>query len=193
VANEQARGVAMTYPLYTATIGGRDYKIQVTSEKTLEVNGKECEFDFSEAEGSTFSLIVSQRSYTIDLARVDLVKGKELNNDGQLGKVTRLSVNGRHYDVGISDQRTLFLRSFLAKARAQGGTEVVRAPMPGLISRIEATAGQELKKGQGLLVLEAMKMENEIRAHSDCRVRAIHVARGKPVEKGEPLVTIEVI
>jgi pyruvate carboxylase subunit B len=63
--------------------------------------------------------------------------------------------------------------------------------MPGLISRIEVRIGEEVALGKGLLVLEAMKMENEIRSTNHGRVQAIHVEKGKPVEKGEALVTIE--
>jgi pyruvate carboxylase subunit B len=62
--------------------------------------------------------------------------------------------------------------------------------MPGLISRIEVHVGEEVASGSGLLVLEAMKMENEIRSLTDGRIQTIHVEKGKAVEKGEALITI---
>jgi pyruvate carboxylase subunit B len=62
--------------------------------------------------------------------------------------------------------------------------------MPGLILRVEVKHGERIVQGQGLIVLEAMKMENEIRSLTAGTVKEIHVDVGKPVEKGEPLVTV---
>ena len=62
--------------------------------------------------------------------------------------------------------------------------------MPGLIARVEVVPGDEVVPGKGLLVLEAMKMENEIRSGVSGKVLKIHVEKGRAVEKGEPLVTI---
>jgi biotin carboxyl carrier protein len=66
----------------------------------------------------------------------------------------------------------------------------VRAPMPGLIVRVEVEAGQLIRVGQGLVVLEAMKMENEIKALSAGKVADVHVTPGKAVEKGELLISL---
>jgi pyruvate carboxylase subunit B len=62
--------------------------------------------------------------------------------------------------------------------------------MPGLVVRVEVIVGQEVAAGSGLVVVEAMKMENELRAHSPGVVEQIHVAAGDRVEKGAPLVTL---
>jgi len=69
-----------------------------------------------------------------------------------------------------------------------GGTST---PMPGLVLRLEVDEGQSVTPGMGLVVLEAMKMENEIRAQSAGTVRRIHVKTGQAVEKGTPLLEIE--
>ena len=71
-----------------------------------------------------------------------------------------------------------------------GATGTIRALMPGRIVRVSVTKGQRVKKGDGLLVLEAMKMENEIQAAADGTVDAIHVEAGQTVEGGAELVHI---
>ncbi len=69
---------------------------------------------------------------------------------------------------------------------------LVKAPMPGLVVRVEVSEGQVVEVGEGLVVVEAMKMENELRASSRGVVEHIHVSAGQRVEKGAPLVTIKV-
>ncbi len=67
----------------------------------------------------------------------------------------------------------------------------IKAPMPALVVRVEVEIGQKVKPGQGLLILEAMKMENEIKAHSAGIIKEIYATKGKPVEKGELLMLLE--
>jgi biotin carboxyl carrier protein len=76
-------------------------------------------------------------------------------------------------------------------ARVPSGEVAVKAPMPGLVVAVAATSGQEVKIGQGLIILEAMKMENELRAPRAGRVKAIRVSPGQVVDKDQVLVVIE--
>lgn len=73
----------------------------------------------------------------------------------------------------------------------EGGGTPVRAPLPGTINAIAVTVGQEVKKGQTVVVLEAMKMENNIGAECDGKVKAVHVNKGDSVREGAILITIE--
>ena len=97
---------------------------------------------------------------------------------------------GRHWNVEVVDERTRHIRSLAPAGPAHGSAGVVRAPMPGLVVRISAIAGQTVAAGQGLVVLEAMKMENELRAPAAGRVTSIRVAEGQAVEKGEVLIEL---
>ena len=78
-----------------------------------------------------------------------------------------------------------------AKASAPAGGEVISCPMPGTIVSVNVKAGQAVKKGAVLAVLEAMKMENEIMAPHDATVAAVMVNKGDSVETGTPLVSLQ--
>lgn len=78
-----------------------------------------------------------------------------------------------------------------AKQAAPAGSETVSCPMPGTIVTVNVKAGQSVKKGDVLVVLEAMKMENEIMAPHDAKVSAVMVSKGESVETGTPLVSLQ--
>lgn len=98
---------------------------------------------------------------------------------------------GEQVDVEVVDERTRHIRSLTAGAERPAGGGVVRAPMPGLVVRVFVEPGAAVAAGAGLLVLEAMKMENELRAPVAGVVRAVRVEPGQAVEKGESLVEFE--
>ena len=103
-----------------------------------------------------------------------------------------LGVVGERVEVETLDERSR-QRQTDAASRAGppgGGSRTVLAPMPGLVVRIEVAAGQAVEAGAGLVVVEAMKMENELRAPHSGVVATVHVAVGQAVERGAPLVTL---
>jgi biotin carboxyl carrier protein len=102
-----------------------------------------------------------------------------------------ISLDDQRVDVEALDERARAVRSLRAAAGASGGPEPIRAPMPGLVTRILVSPGEEVKAGTRLVVMEAMKMENELRAKADGRVRSIAVVPGTAVEKGALLVEWE--
>jgi pyruvate carboxylase subunit B len=92
--------------------------------------------------------------------------------------------------VEVVDERVQHLREVTGATAEAAAGETIRAPMPGLVLRIEVEPGDEVAAGDGVVVLEAMKMENEIRATSAGVVREVLVTPGSPVEKGLPMVQI---
>lgn len=96
--------------------------------------------------------------------------------------------DGVMWVVELEDERDRLLARFGGGSGASTGGGVLTAPMPGLVLRILVDVGQTVVKGQGLIVLEAMKMENEIRAPADGVVTEVRAAVGTPVERGAPLV-----
>jgi biotin carboxyl carrier protein len=110
------------------------------------------------------------------------------------GAAPKLSVatSGQVLAVEIADAQAAALAAVAARAGAKAtGPVAMRAPMPGRVVKILAKAGEEVKAGRGVLVVEAMKMENEIRAPRDGRVREIRVSEGTAVEAGQDLVVLE--
>ena len=103
----------------------------------------------------------------------------------------RLWLDGYVYDVEALDERARAIRDLSAAAAGPAGPAPLVAPMPGLIVRISVAEGEAVRAGQGLVVMEAMKMENELRAPGNGTVRRITVATGMAVEKGAVLIEME--
>lgn len=100
-----------------------------------------------------------------------------------------VSIRGDRYEVEVMDERIERARRTAAGARPHSTPQVLTAPMPGLVVRIPIVAGQQVEAGTSLVVLEAMKMENELKAAAPVTVERIEVRPGQPVEKGDVLVT----
>ena len=107
------------------------------------------------------------------------------------GKKLRVEVEGEMFDVEIKDPLDQMLEK-MGFGMADGKhIEDIRAPMPGLVLHVSVTEGQEIKEGEPVLVLEAMKMENSIILHGDAKIKKILVKTGQSVEKGQVLVELE--
>lgn len=108
-------------------------------------------------------------------------------------KKYRVNVNGTAYEVEIEEMAGAPVAAPAAAPApaASGAGESINAPMPGNILSVNVAAGDTVKKGQVLMVLEAMKMENEIMAPRDGKVTAVAVAKGAAVESGALLCTIQ--
>ncbi len=102
-----------------------------------------------------------------------------------------LWIDGYRFEAEALDERTRAIRDLSAASAAPVGPAPVRAPMPGLIVRVNVKAGDTVQAGQGIVVMEAMKMENELRATAAGRVKSVEVAPGTAVEKGALLVALE--
>ena len=106
------------------------------------------------------------------------------------GKYT-LWVDGYRFDAESLDERTRSIRDLSAATAGPTGPAPILAPMPGLIVRVSVQPGDRVEAGQGVVVMEAMKMENELRATAAGTVRSVEVAAGTAVEKGALLVALE--
>jgi biotin carboxyl carrier protein len=95
---------------------------------------------------------------------------------------------GRRLNAEVVDERTRAIRAMTRASAGPTGPRPVRAPMPGLITRIETAVGDSVRAGQGVLIMEAMKMENELKADGNGVVSRILVTPGQAVEKGAVLI-----
>ena len=102
-----------------------------------------------------------------------------------------LWVDGYRFETEALDERTRAIRDLSAATAGPVGPAPIVAPMPGLIVRVNVNVGDNVEAGQGIVVMEAMKMENELRATTGGRVKAVHAEVGAAAEKGAILVELE--
>lgn len=108
-----------------------------------------------------------------------------------VGKRVKIEIQGESYEVEISDPLDQLLEKMGYQAGKTRLAKEVKAPMPGLVREVAVQPGQDVKAGDRLLILEAMKMENAIIVPADAKIKSITVQNGQPVEKGQVLVELE--
>ncbi|HEV2084196.1 MAG TPA: biotin/lipoyl-containing protein [Gemmatimonadales bacterium] len=102
-----------------------------------------------------------------------------------------LTPKGERWEMEVLDERTRHIRSLAGAGDQRRAPGVLKAPMPGLVVRVQVQPGEQVAAGDPLVVLEAMKMENELKAGAPGVVKAVRVAPGEAVEKGQVLVEFE--
>ncbi len=127
-----------------------------------------------------YHLIEENQSYHIKTLRADFAVKKYF-----------ISVNGNSYEVVIKDKLALLIEKMGLTINDKQKESDVKSPMPGLILAISVKEGQEVKEGDELLILEAMKMENILTAPKDGVIKTINAVKGNSVEKGEILIEME--
>lgn len=162
---------------YTVTLDGRTWQI-VIDDDGLTVDGEAVDATLTPVPGTPLHAL------RFGAASHRVVAGR--TGDG----VWSLDVDGRPAEVEVVDERTRRLREMAGAAAGADGPRPVKAPMPGLVVKVEVEEGQSLEPGQGIVIVEAMKMENELRAEVPARVSRIHVSAGDTVEKDQVLVEL---
>jgi biotin carboxyl carrier protein len=102
-----------------------------------------------------------------------------------------LTPKGERWEMEVLDERTRHIRSLAGGGDQRRAVGVLKAPMPGLVVRVQVQPGEQVAAGHPLVVLEAMKMENELKAGAPGIVKSVRVAPGEAVEKGQVLVEFE--
>ena len=165
---------------YKATLGDQTYTISVHEldehQYKIVIDDEEHIIDGRQLTGHMYSLLVEHQSFTVDVAEKD--------DD------YTVAYEGKSFQVSVLDERKA--RRGGAGASLGGADEKeVCSMMPGKVVELLAQVGDAVEKDQGVIIIEAMKMENEIRAPVAGTVKAIHVEAGQTVESGELLVELE--
>jgi biotin carboxyl carrier protein len=162
------------------------------------IEGKEYECVLEGGNGA-LSVVVDGKRFAVDLRHIPRSHTWSVLLDGRSYEFTvheheeqlELAGGAGVFHVAVEDARTHAARAQTAAARGREGSRLVKAVMPGIVREVLAARGEAVEKGQPLLILEAMKMQNEVRAPEAGAVRAVHVKKGDTVEKGAKLVEIE--
>ena len=162
---------------YVVTIGGRTHEVVVDGDH-VEIGGRRLPAELRVIPGTALRQLILPESSTV-FVMVPGPSGQWLVQD-----------RGERYEVEALDERTHYIRGLVGAGKQHGGGGVLKAPMPGLVVRILVEPGQEVVAGQGILVLEAMKMENELKATGPGVIEKIEVTVGQAVEKGQGLVMV---
>jgi biotin carboxyl carrier protein len=163
---------------YIVTVAGREIEVDIDGDE-VRVEGRSLSAALGAVAGTPLRhLLVDGRPSTL-----------VLEGTGR-GRWT-ISVRGERWEVEAVDERTRHIRSLTGAATRDRGAAALKAPMPGLVVRVLTEPGQAVSRGAGVVVLEAMKMENELKASADAKVKAVRVRAGEPVEKGQVLLEFE--
>jgi biotin carboxyl carrier protein len=162
---------------YVTSINGHDYEIEIIDESHITVDGKPYKVDFISVSGQpVYSLLINGESFEAHIHPEE--------------DIWQVLFHGELYPVRVEDERERRLRTALAGKAAQAGEFHLKAPMPGMVVAVPVEEGQTVKKGETLVILESMKMQNELHAPRDGKILRVRVAAGDRVEQKQTLLSV---
>lgn len=157
------------------------YRIKVDDALDFEFTKDEIQsLDVKEVAPGTYHILQNHRSFKAEITESDFIK-----------KTYTVKINSNRYEVSISNNLDLLIEEMGLSLGTSQLVNEVKAPMPGLILDVEVKPGDEVKEGDFLLVLEAMKMENTLTAPRDGVIKSVSVKKGETVEKNQLLIVFE--
>jgi biotin carboxyl carrier protein len=162
---------------YITTINDQEFEIEVVDERHIRIGDRLLEVDFESVSGQpVFSLILDGKSYESFVSQSD--------------EGWHVLLRGRQYQVRTEDEREKRLQAAAGGGVAEGGEFLLKAPMPGLVVAVPVSEGEEVEKGQVLVILESMKMQNELKSPRAGKVERIRVKAGESVEQKQTLLNV---
>ncbi len=162
---------------YFVTLDGDTHAVSPTAGG-LRIDGRELEADLVRVDGGRAAhLRIGDRGFSLFARRV---------KDGW-----RIQLGGREFHLEVEDERARAIRELTGGAGARASSPELRAPMPGLVVKVLVEPGQRVEPGTGLVVVEAMKMENELRSEGAGVVAVIEVGPGETVNRDDILIRFE--
>ncbi len=162
---------------YVTTVGGQEYLVEILDEHRVSVNGVVYQVDFMPVgDQQVYSLVVDGKS----------VDANVYSNDD----TWQVLFQGTLYSATVEDEREKRLRAALSGRVAEHEDFHLKAPMPGMVVSIPVADGQVVRKGDVLVVLESMKMQNELRSPREGKVIRVRVKTGDRVEQRETMLSV---
>ena len=159
---------------------GNSFSIEQLTGSSAELNGLSINWDRIEIKPGKFHIIKDRKSFSVEVIGADAAT-----------KTFELKVNNNIYKTKVEDRFDLLLQQLGMDNLVGNVAKELKAPMPGLVLKVEVEVGQTVKQGEALVVLEAMKMENVLKSPADVVIKSIGVAEGNAVEKNELLIEFE--
>jgi biotin carboxyl carrier protein len=162
---------------YIATVEGQTFEVEINSEREVTVNGTRLSVDFEPSgDQPVFTLLLDGKSYEAYVYPTETGM--------------QVLLRGHLYQVTVEDERQRRLRESSRTVAVSGGEFHLKSPMPGLIVSVPVEEGQAVEQGQDLVILESMKMQNELKAPRRGTVGRIRVRPGDSVEQNALLLTL---
>lgn len=162
--------------MYRASVNQKKFEI-IQGENDLIVDGKTMPWNLVNVGDGHFHILINTKSY-----RAEVVKAEHST------KSFIIKINGEQYSVELKDKFDLLLEKMGLTNGVSGKINNIKAPMPGLIIDLRVKEGDKVMPGDSLLILEAMKMENLIKASAESVVKSVKVKKGDSVEKNQILI-----
>ena len=164
---------------YITTINDVEYSVELLPNDQVSVDGKIYDVDFEEVgDQQIYTLLVSGRSFEA-----------HVTEDEDLWQIL---IHGALYEVDVIDEREKRLKEAAGEGRVETGAYVLKAPMPGLVVSVLVKVGDTIEAGDVLVILESMKMQNELKAPREGTITRINIAEGDSVEQRQELIALDV-
>lgn len=162
--------------MYKADVNSKLFEV-ASDDGSLLVNNDLLNWDIVKVSDGYFHILLRNKSYKAEVLSSDFTT-----------KTFSFKINGKTYSVKLKDKFDLLLEKLGMNTGATGKVNNIKAPMPGLIIDLRVKEGDAVKTGDPLLILEAMKMENIIKASGDSVVKSVKVKKGDSVEKNQVMI-----
>ncbi len=162
---------------YITTVNGQEFEVEILDEHRVAVNGEVYAVDIAAVSGRPlYSLLANNHSF----------EGYVYAEEG----LWQVLMGGTLYEALVEDEQLRRLRLAGGGGGKERGPFLLKAPMPGLVVAVPVTKGQEVKKGDVLVVLESMKMQNELKSGKDGKVEKVKVEVGQTVDQGQVMISV---
>jgi biotin carboxyl carrier protein len=162
--------------MFQTKVNGKNFEV-IKNDASFQINGKNFEWDLVRIAEGYFHILYKNKSYRAEVIKAD--RGT---------KTFQFKINNKIYTVEVKDKFDLLLEKMGMANGAAPKINNIKAPMPGLVIDLKVKAGDAVKAGDPLLILEAMKMENILKSPGDGIIKNMKTKKGDSVEKGQVLI-----
>lgn len=163
--------------MFKARVGEKSFDIDAVDGNSFTVNDSPGTWDLQKVRENHYHILFNNKSYNAELVAVDYD-----------AKTVQIKINGHPYQIKLQDRFDLLLEKMGINGSSGNQINSIKAPMPGLIVDIKVQQGDQIKVGDSLIVLEAMKMENIIKSPREGLIKSISIKKGQSVEKNQVLL-----